>query len=180
MNNCHQKLPVHIMETSQINQQQIHIRSHLQPGDIGSIIYLHGILYAKEYGLDHTLEGYVAAGLAQFVQSFDARKDGLWIAEMERTMVGSIGIMGQTSSEAQLRWFLVRPANRGRGLGRRLLNHAQQFCRERNFKSVFLWTFSDLEAAAHLYCSVGFQKTEQNTHQIWGRTLTEERYDLFL
>ncbi|MDI6752980.1 MAG: GNAT family N-acetyltransferase, partial [Thermodesulfobacteriota bacterium] len=68
----------------------------------------------------------------------------------------------------------------GRGLGRALLNHALLFCRERQFKSVLLWTFSDLEAAAHLYRSVGFLKTEQKTHQLWGRTLTEERYDLFL
>ena len=168
------------METLPGNQKPIHIRSHLEPGDIGYITYLHGLLYSQEYGLDYTLEGYVAAGLAQFVQSFEARKDCLWIAETEGRMVGSIGIAGQAHGEAQLRWFLVHPACRGRGLGLTLLKNALQFCRERQFKSVLLWTFSDLEAAAHLYQSVGFHKTEQKTHPLWGRTLTEERYDLFL
>ena len=43
---------------------------------------------------------------------------------------------------------------------------------------VFLWTFSELQAAAHLYRAVGFQKTEQKRHVTWGRLLTEERYDL--
>ena len=95
-------------------------------------------------------------------------------------MVGSIGILGQAHGEAQLRWFLVHPACRGRGLGLTLLKNALQFCRERQFKSILLWTFSDLEAAAHLYQSVGFHKTAQKTHPLWGRTLTEERYDLLL
>jgi len=95
-------------------------------------------------------------------------------------MVGSIGIVRQANWEAQLRWFLVHPACRGRGLGCILRGNALQFYREHQFKSVLLWTFSGLEVAAHLYRSVGSRKTEQKTHQLWGRTITEERYDLFL
>lgn len=164
----------------QENRRHWVIRSNLQPGDIGYVIYLHGTLYRKEYGWDYTFEGYVAEGLAEFVLSFDARKDCLWIAEMDGQIVGSIGIVGESSSQAQLRWFLVHPTMRGRGVGRDLLDKALQFCRERGLESVFLWTVSDLKVAAHLYESAGFHKTEQKTHQIWGKTLTEERYDLSL
>lgn len=164
----------------QENRRHWVIRSNLQPGDIGYVIYLHGTLYRKEYGWDYTFEGYVAEGLGEFVLSFDARKDCLWIAEMDGQIVGSIGIVGESSSQAQLRWFLVHPTMRGRGVGRDLLDKALQFCRERGLESVFLWTVSDLKVAAHLYESAGFHKTEQKTHQIWGKTLTEERYDLSL
>jgi ribosomal protein S18 acetylase RimI-like enzyme len=164
----------------QANEKPWRIRSSFRPGDIGWIIHLHGVLYAKEYGWDHTFDGYVAEGLSRFALSFDAQKDCLWIAERGEQIVGFIAIAGHSELEAQLRWFLVDPAQRGRGLGRLLLNKALHFCRERRFRSVFLWTVSDLKAAAHLYQSVGFLKTEEKTHHIWGRPLTEERYELSL
>jgi ribosomal protein S18 acetylase RimI-like enzyme len=95
-------------------------------------------------------------------------------------MIGSIGIVPNSNSEAQLRWFLVHPDHRGRGLGRELLNKALQFSRNRGFKSVFLFTVSDLKIAAHLYQWAGFRKTAEKTHQIWGKTIKEERYELSL
>ena len=156
------------------------IRTDIRPGDIGYIVYLHGMLYAREYNLDHTFEGYVASGLGEFAKSFDERKDRLWIAEESGRIVGSIAIAGQADHTAQLRWFLVHPEARGSGLGARLLRDALEFCRSSEFSSVFLWTLSDLKAAAHLYQQAGFHRTEQKTHEIWGAMRTEERYDLAL
>lgn len=169
-----------LQTTPETNQEPLHIRSSLQSGDVGWIIYLHGIAYGKEHGFDYTFDGYVAEGLARFALSFDASKDGLWIAEMGEKIVGFIAIVGQSELEAQLRWFIVHPSQRGHGLGRLLLDKALQFCRERKFRTVFLWTVSDLEAAAHLYQSMGFRKTEEKTRQIWGKTLTEQKYELAL
>jgi len=168
------------MATSQENHKAWHIRSSLRPGDLGYLTYLHGVLYAKDYEWDYTFEAYVAESLARFALCFDARKDGMWIAELDGQIVGSVGIVGDSNSEAQLRWFLVHPTQRGHGLGRILLNKAIRFCRDHGFKSVFLWTVSDLKAAAHLYQLAGFRKTEEKRHQVWGKTLTEERYDLAL
>lgn len=168
------------MGTSQENHEPWHIRSRLRPGDLGHLIYLHGVLYAREYGWDYTFEAYVAESLARFALCLDARRDRMWIAQLDGQIVGSVGIVGDSNSEAQLRWFLVHPTQRGHGLGRILLNKAIRFCRDREFKSVFLWTVSDLKAAAHLYQLAGFRKTEEKRHQVWGKTLTEERYDLAL
>jgi len=156
------------------------VRYDLQPGDIGNVIYLHAVVYAEEYGLDHTFEVYVASGLAEFTQSFNSIKDRLWVAEIKGKNIGSIAVFGRTESEAQIRWFLVHPSYRGLGLGKTLFYEALQFCKKCEFKSIFLWTFSDLDAARYLYTSAGFKKTEEITHEIWGKTLTEERYDLRL
>jgi ribosomal protein S18 acetylase RimI-like enzyme len=156
------------------------IRHRIKPGDIGYLIYLHGVLYAKEYGYDQTFEAYVAGGLAKFIQSFSSDKDRIWLAEINGRIIGSIAIVGHSKTEAQLRWFLVHPDYRGLGIGKKLLEDAVGFCRERRFKSVFLWTTSELVEAAHLYTSFGFGKTKEKTHKIWGKKLTEERYDLHL
>lgn len=156
------------------------LRRYLKPGDIGYLTYLHGILYAKEYGYDQTFEVYVANGLTDFVHSFSPDKDRIWLAEISGQIIGSIAIVGHSRVEAQLRWFLVHPDYRGLGLGRELMKEALKFCKECKYKTIFLWTTSELSAARHLYTRAGFKKTEVKTHKIWGKCVTEERYDLHL
>jgi N-acetylglutamate synthase-like GNAT family acetyltransferase len=156
------------------------IRDHLKPGDIGWLSYLHGTFYAQEYGYDQTFEAYVAKGLAKFVEKFNPETDRLWLAERDRQIVGSIAIVGQLQRTAQLRWFFVHPDYRRRGIGKQLLSEALQFCKEKKFKAVSLWTTSELDTARHLYTRAGFSKTEETAHTIWGKAVVEERYELRL
>jgi len=162
------------------NKALLNIRYFLKPGELGYIIQLHGSLYSVEYELDHTFEGYVAYGMGEFMKAFDPRKDFIAVAEDQDEIVGSIFIMGLPDNSAQLRWFLLAPKARGKGLGTRLLNEAIDFCRKHEFKSVCLWTISELTTAAHLYRKVGFKLTEEKTINLWGGMRTEQRYDLLL
>nr|WP_319495618.1 MarR family winged helix-turn-helix transcriptional regulator [uncultured Desulfobacter sp.] len=43
------------------------IRSY-KPGDIGYIIYRHGVIYAREYGFNVDFDAYVASGMADFIE----------------------------------------------------------------------------------------------------------------
>lgn len=156
------------------------VRDYLKPGDIGYLTYLHGIVYAKEYGYDQTFEAYVAKGLAEFVQSFNPNKDGVWLAEINGQIIGSIAIAKHSEKEAQLHWYFVHPDYRGLGLGKELMNKALQFCKERKYRTIFLWTTNELEVASHVYTQFGFRKTEEKAHKIWGKNLVEERYDLHI
>jgi N-acetylglutamate synthase-like GNAT family acetyltransferase len=155
----------------------ITIRSTLRPGDIGYVTYLHGTLYAAEYGWDHTFEAYVAGPLAEFSKSHNDRQR-IWIVEREGKVAGSIAIVEASLEEAQLRWFLLHPSLRGRGVGRILMDNAIDFCKESGYSHVFLWTEGRLTAATRLYESFGFRLTSQETHELWGTTVTEQRYDL--
>ena len=161
------------------NSPAIEIRHNIQPGDIGYIIYLHGILYAEEYGFDHTFEPYVAGPMAEFVKS-QTEKDRLWIVEKDKHIMGSIAIVKFSEQEAQLRWLILHPEIRGCGIGKTLVEEAVKFSKKSDYDSIFLWTLDILPSALWLYKSAGFQLTEKKKHRIWGRMLTEERYDLKL
>jgi len=151
------------------------LRHDLKPGDLGSIVHLHGTVYAEENGFDPTFEAYVASTVAQFVLS-PSDRDRLWIAERKERIVGCIAIVGTAANEAQLRWYLVDPSARGTGLGRRLLEEAVAFSRRSGYATIFLWTVSALTVAARLYRSVGFQKVEEKSGHRWGVDVVEEKY----
>jgi N-acetylglutamate synthase-like GNAT family acetyltransferase len=157
----------------------IRIRHDLKPGDIGYLTYLHGTLYAKEYGWDHTFEAYVAGPLSEFAKSNNDR-ERVWIVEKDEKVAGSIAIVEASKEEAQLRWLLLHPDLRGDGIGRKLVEEAISFCRDSGYSLVFLWTVSELAAAARLYRSMGFQKTEESANALWGTEVIEQRYELRL
>src|SRR2546423_3881579 len=162
----------------------VSIRPAHQPGDIGVIIGMHGRRYAAECGMDQTVESYIAAGLAEYV---DRRfRDGeaageCWVAESaEDGIVGSIGITPADSRTLHLRWFLLDPAQRGRGLGRRLLATALEYCHEQDADRVFLMTIAGRDTAQHLYRKAGFELTSSTPAHQWGIDLVEQRFDLVL
>jgi GNAT superfamily N-acetyltransferase len=156
------------------------LRHSLRPGDIGYLTYLQGTVYAREYGYDTTFEAYVASGLAEFVESFDPKRDRIWLVEAKNRIVGSIAIVERSRLRAQLRWLFVHPDYRGHGIGRTLLQDVLQFCKKRKYKTVFLWTTSELDAARHLYQDLEFKKTHEKDHRNWGKTIKEERYEMQL
>lgn len=152
------------------------IRHELNPGDIGYVLYLHGSLYADEYGFDHTFEAGMAGSLAEFATS-RSEDDRFWLVDFQDQLAGSVAVDGTSGTEAELRWLLLHPDLRGRGLGRHLLQRALAFCEETGHETVFLWTVDRLEAARRLYESVGFERTHASAENRWGQSVTMQRYE---
>jgi GNAT superfamily N-acetyltransferase len=159
---------------------EIVVRCGWRPGDLGRVTALHGEVYAEEYGFDYRFEAYVAETLGEFGRLMRPGRDRLWLAEMDGRLVGSIGIVGREEGVAQLRWLLIAREARGRGVGRRLLGEALAFCREAGYRSIYLWTVSQLTTAARLYLEAGFRKTEELPPADWGAPVVEERHELVL
>ena len=157
----------------------VRIRHDFKPGDVEYLTSLHGTLYSRDHGWDKSFETYVAGPLTEFAASRTER-DNIWLVERDSTLVGSIAIVRSSIDVAQLRWFLLHPDLRGRGIGRYLIEEAIQFCREQGYRSIFLWTEASLLAAARVYTAVGFRLTEEKKHELWGMVVTEQRYDLSL
>ena len=68
------------------------VRHDLRPGDLGAIVNLHGVIYARKRGWDATFEAYVAGPLAEVVRTASLR-DRIWIAEQGSRMFGCIAIV---------------------------------------------------------------------------------------
>ena len=150
------------------------------PGCIGRIAELHGTYYHAHWNFGLFFEAKVAAELSAFLQRYDERRDGLWIAVVDGRVEGAVVIdsIHAHSEGAHLRWFIVSEALRGRGAGRRLIESAIAFCRERQYARVYLWTFEGLDAARHLYESLGFKLIHQQEGKQWGTAVSEQRFEL--
>jgi len=163
-----------------VSLEDITFRNELQPGDVGYLIYLHGNIYAKETGYNLEFESYVCKTFYDFLQNYDPAKDRVFIATWQQRIVGAVAILGHSSYLAQLRWLLVHPDMRGIGLGKKLVTDALAFCREKEYKQVYLLTTHQQTTAADIYLKAGFRKTDAHSQQMWGHQLSEERYDLEL
>jgi GNAT superfamily N-acetyltransferase len=152
------------------------------PGAIGRVVELHGTYYNIHWGFGSFFESKVAAEMAEFMGRFDKNQDGFWIASLEGNIEGSITIDGIHAKDegAHLRWFIVSDSLRGKGAGNLLIQTAVEFCRNKKYERVFLWTFEGLHAARHLYEKNGFQLVEQQKGQQWGIVVKEQRFELLI
>ena len=157
----------------------ISIRTELRNGDMGYVIYLHGLLYGREYNFGVQFETYVAEGLCEFYEKYDPKRNRVWICEHEEKMVGFLLLMDRGEA-AQLRYFIIEPEYRGIGLGKKLMNLYMDFMRECGYKRSYLWTTHELHTAIALYKKFGFMLTEEKESTTFGKLLTEQRYDLTL
>ena len=158
------------------------IRTELRPGDLGEIVAHHGRLYAEEYGVDSTFEAFVASAVARAgIRGFPSDREEIRIVELGGEHAGSIGLTDEGDESAAIRWFVLDREIRGRGLGRRLVREMLTRAGELGYRRVWLETFSDLRAAAHLYREHGFEVTSADTAPRWGRdAITYQRYELEL
>lgn len=160
--------------------QEIEISHTPIPGDLGFLIHLHGSIYQHEYNYGVEFEQYVAKGLLEFFENYDHQLDRLWICRHEGQIVGSLALAHRPNHAAQLRYFLIKPAYRGIGLGKKLMHLYMEFLYKGYYHSSYLWTTSELTAASMLYQKSGFALTEEIASDAFGKKVTEQRYDLFL
>ena len=162
------------------DQNDISIRTELQPGDLGFVIYRHGKLYGDEYDYGIAFETYVAMGMYEFYKNYDPEKDRVWICEHNGNIIGFLLLMHRENNTAQLRYFYLEAGYRGIGLGKKLMALYMDFLLSRGYTSSYLWTTHELNTAASLYTKHGFVLTEEKASDAFGKNVTEQKYEWVL
>jgi GNAT superfamily N-acetyltransferase len=150
----------------------------LRPGALSASAALQTAYYARHHGFGLHFEAGRLADIAEFIARYDAARDGVWLVLREDDVLGTLVIDGggATPGWAQLRWFILADALRGRGFGRRMMQVAMDYCRPR-FEGVFLTTFAGLDPARRLYEAFGFRLTQEARSTTWGPEVTEQRFE---
>ncbi len=156
------------------------LRRH-RSGDMGWVVWRHGLLYSQEYGYDERFEALAAEIVAEFVENLVPAREQCWIAEKDGENVGSVFLVKKSQTVAKLRLLLVEPSARGMGLGKQLVSECVRFARRAGYKKILLWTQSELVAARSIYQNAGFKVIARKKHSSWNRKdLVAETWELKL
>ncbi len=148
--------------------QTLVIRS-FHPADAGAVrtIFARGQLdFAEGTPLENAAREYVQHSLTADLSDIPAhymRPPGshFWVAERSGEIVGTVGVQRVNAEEAELRRMSVASAFRRQGIGRRLLETVEEFCRRNGYSRIALSTVLHLEPAVRMYTASGYQPTRQ-------------------
>ena len=107
--------------------------------------------------VDHSLNDDLADIPGNYLS--DARSN-FWVAESSGPPVAIVGIVAiqprEREEDAELRRMSVSSSARRQGIGRRLLETTEEFCRDRGYRRIYLSSAHILEPALAMYRSFGY------------------------
>ena len=122
---------------------------------------------------------YIAAGhidaasdYAGILTDVPARANGLYVAQVNDQVAGSVNIalaesdMAELADENELefRMLAVHPDFQGQGIGRALVTYALEMARDRGLEAVAITTMASMTVAQTMYNTMGFHRAP---HRDW-------------
>ncbi len=85
--------------------------------------------------------------LNKIAEIYRGDREGFWVCEKDKKIIGTIAIKQDEEKVALLRRFFVNPNFRGEGFGKMLLKQALEFAKTKNYeKVIFMGNFQMIEA----------------------------------
>lgn len=152
----------------QANESGIFMRL-AEPGDAAIIARLLEDSFA-EYRELYTVAGYRATAIREEQVIDRIRVGPVWIALLNETIVATVSVVPKGNS-LYVRGMAVKPSARGHHIGELLLTRIERFAISEGCERMFLSTTPFLGRAIRLYESFGFQRTEEEPHDLHGTPL---------
>jgi GNAT superfamily N-acetyltransferase len=157
------------------------VRRELRSRDELAIGDLHERVYPAEFGMNASFCDDVRQNIAAArARGWPAAREAVWLIDGERELAGSLGLTSDSDDVGHVRWFVLAPELRGRGLGRSLVAELIAEARAAGYTRLELETFSDLATAARIYRDAGFRLLWSRERRDWGPPVVYQHYALEL
>lgn len=114
----------------------------------------------REFGVDRPGTVYTDPTTDHLYELFRLTRSVYWIAEVDGVMAGGCGVYptaGLPEGCAELVKFYLSAPNRGKGIGKSLMERCFISAREMEFRQLYLETFPELAKAVGMYEKAGFR-----------------------
>lgn len=119
---------------------------------------------------------------AQDLADIISREAGLYVAEVDGRIVGSVNIappgseMAQVAydDEGEFRMLAVDPAHQGRGIGRALVQHILEVARGQGLGGVAITTMPSMTAAQAMYETMGFHRAPERDWNLYTAGIVDD------
>ncbi len=139
-----------------MSERAISIAAAEGPADMERVRALF-LEYQDWLGVDLCFQGFEAE-LATLPGAYAPPKGGLWFAKADGEIAGVAGVRPFKDGLCEMKRLWVRPAFRGRGLGRRLAERTIAAARAAGYRAMCLDTLGHLTAARAMYEDLGFRE----------------------
>ncbi len=154
-------------------QPTINIRTFL-PADLVQVheLFVRGLMEFAG-GVEREVRRYVDDSLKDDMADIPGNylshpRSNFWVAESSDPAVVIVGIVGiqprEFDEEADLRRMSVSSTVRRQGIGRRLLETTEDFCRERGYRRICLSSVHILEPALAMYRRFGYTTVKEESY----------------
>jgi putative acetyltransferase len=127
--------------------------------DVPAIVDLVTAVLA-EFGLSFGIGAETDDALRELPGSYSDGGGMFWVAHVDGALAGTCGVYPVEPEAYELRKMYLLPTTRGLGVGKRLLDLAIEFTRERGGKRLVLDTAEQMTRAIEFYESHGFVRDD--------------------
>jgi ribosomal protein S18 acetylase RimI-like enzyme len=115
--------------------------------------------YADSVGVDLCFQGF-AEELANLPASYAPPRGRLLVCWFKEVAAGCVALRPISDNVGEMKRLYVRPAHRGQGIGKLLVDAILQEAKQIGYSAICLDTLPTMVAATRLYESAGFRRRE--------------------
>jgi putative acetyltransferase len=153
-------------------RQMEEARMSIRPATEDDLFALASLMYESflEYKSSYTDEAFAATTPTTDQLASRMSEGPIWIGLQGGVIVGTVSLVPR-GEELYVRGMAVLPRARGLRLGELLLKEAESFALAHEFRRLVLSTTPFLTRAIRLYERLGFRRTTEGPHQLFGTPL---------